>query len=176
MSVISNGFAVRREVRNEQGFSVYVLSSRKVQITVVPELGAKIISLKDLHTGREWMWHPRGGLKLFRNRPGDDFSRSPLVGADECLPTIAPCLWHCLALPDHGEVWCMPWSLDGDAWANGGLRTMTGLSLSPFHFERAIELQENEVRLSYQLLNQGEAEEAYLWAIHPLLSLQPGDR
>ena len=176
MKVISNDFEVRREVREEQGFSVHVLSNQKLRIAVVPELGAKIISLKDLHTDREWMWHPRGGLKLFRNRPGDDFSQSPLVGADECLPTIAPCFWQGRALPDHGEAWCMPWSVDGGAWANGVLRTMTRLRLSPFHFERTLELQENEVRLSYQLHNQGEAEEAYLWAIHPLLSLQPGDR
>jgi len=62
-------------VRQQQGFEVYVLNSGKVELAVVPELGAKIISLKNLRTGREWMWHPSGGLKLFRNRLGDDFSR-----------------------------------------------------------------------------------------------------
>ena len=52
-----------------------VLSNEDVELAVVPELGAKIISLKDLRTGREWMWHPPGGLKLFRNLPGDDFPK-----------------------------------------------------------------------------------------------------
>src|SRR5882672_5385838 len=114
MNVVSNGFEVRAEVRNEQGFSAHVLSSRKLRITVVPELGAKIISLKDLHTGREWMWHPRGGLKLFRNRPGDDFSQSPLVGVDEGLPTVPLFFGRARELPDQGELWCIPWGGDGD--------------------------------------------------------------
>src|SRR5882672_4545281 len=145
MNVVSNGFEVRAEVRNEQGFSAHVLSSRKLRITVVPELGAKIISLKDLHTGREWMWHPRGGMKLFRNRPGDDFSQSPLVGADECLPTIMPCSWQGRDLPDHGEVWNAPWKVDSAAWENGILKTSVRLKISPFEFERTIELVENEI-------------------------------
>src|SRR5882724_10779024 len=86
MKALANNLTVRRE----QGFDVHALSNEDVEIAVVPELGAKIISLKNLRTGREWMWHPQGGVKLFRNQSGDDFSKSPLVGADECLPTIAP--------------------------------------------------------------------------------------
>jgi galactose mutarotase-like enzyme len=176
MSITGASIGTRREVRNQQGFAVYMLGSRKVEVSVVPELGAKIISLKHLQTGREWLWHPPGGLTLFRNRPGDDFSKGTLVGVDECLPTIAPCLWQGRALPDHGEVWTAAWSVDRVAWANGILRTWTRLSLSPFQFERTIELQEDEIRLSYRLHNQSAAEESYLWAIHPLLSLQAGDQ
>lgn len=176
MNVISNSFAIRREVRSEQGFTVYVLSSQKVEVSVVPELGAKIISLKNLQTGREWMWHPQDGLTLFRNRPGDDFSKSPLVGVDECLPTIAPCSWQGRELPDHGEVWSAAWSVDRDAWTGAVLRTLTELKLSPFRFERTIELQDDEVRLSYRLNNHSHAAESYLWAVHPLLSLQAGDQ
>src|ERR1700735_5370414 len=92
-------------VRLEQGFAVYMISNLHLELAVVPELGARIISLKNLRTAREWMWHPESGLKLFRNRLGDDFSQSPLVGADECLPTIAACSWQGRELPDHGEVW-----------------------------------------------------------------------
>jgi hypothetical protein len=176
MSIISKESAIRREVRNEQGFKVYVLSTTRVRIAVVPELGAKIISVKDLQSGREWMWHPHAGRKLFRNRPGDDFSQSPLVGMDECLPTIAPCCWKGRALPDHGEAWTNSWLVDDGAWETGRLRTITKLRLSPFQFGRSVELWENEVRLNYRLRNEGGAEEAYLWALHPLLGLHAGDR
>jgi hypothetical protein len=58
---------------------------------VAVDLGAKIISLKNIETGREWMWRPPGSFELFRNELGDPFERSTLVGADGCLPTIAPC-------------------------------------------------------------------------------------
>ena len=172
MNIVGN----QCEVRHEQGFEVFVLSNQDVALAVVPELGARIISLKDLRTGREWLWHPDGGRKLFRNRAGDKFESSPLVGLDECLPTIAPCSWQERDLPDHGEVWASAWSMDFEAWERGVLRTSVSLEISPFDFERTIELEENEVRLSYQLNNRGAAEELYLWAMHPLLRLQMGDR
>src|SRR5258705_9650731 len=113
----------RRQVRSIQGFKAYVLTSGQMQIIAVPELGARIISLKDLRSGREWLWHPNGGRKLFRNGSGDSFEKSPLVGMDECFPTIAPCSWRDRDLPDHGEVWSAAWTVDDDAWEHRLLRT-----------------------------------------------------
>ena len=172
MNVLSNHCVVRRE----QGFEVFILSNQDIELAVVPELGGRIISLKDLRTGREWLWHPAGGRKLFRNCPGDNFESSPLIGIDECLPTIAACSWQERDLPDHGEVWAAAWDVDFDAWERGLLHTSVNLKISPFDFERTIELRENEVRLSYQLANRSGAEEFYLWAMHPLLRLKVGDQ
>ena len=166
----------RSEVRDEQGFAVHVLRNEQVELVVVPELGARIISLKNLRSGREWMWHPPGGLKLFRNRAGDDFASGPLAGMDECLPTIAPCSWQGRELPDHGEVWAVPWEVDEAAWEAGALKTSTKLEISPLAFERTIELHDNEVQLGYQLKNLGAEDELYLWAMHPLLRFQDGDQ
>src|SRR5690348_2931219 len=101
MKALTNNFVTRQV----QGFAAHMLNNEEVELVVVPELGAKIISLKNLRTGREWLWCPKGNLKLFKNHPGDEFSVSPLVGIDECLPTILPCCWRERALPDHGEVW-----------------------------------------------------------------------
>ena len=168
----SNNFAVR----NEQDFEVFSLKNEEIELAVVPELGAKIISLKNLRTGREWLWHPQGGLKLFRNRAGDDFSESPLIGIDECLPTIAPCSWRERKLPDHGELWNLPWDVNGEAWEKGILKTCARLKVSPFQFDRTIELHGNEIRIGYELTNLCATAENFVWAIHPLLRLQPGDR
>ncbi len=171
MIATGNNFHIQRE----QGFDVYALRNQFVELSVVPELGAKIISLKNLRTGREWLWRPTGGLKLFRNQPGDDFSNSPLVGIDECLPTVESCFWQGRALPCHGEAWAMPWRVDETAWQNGVLKTSTELKISPFEFERTIILGDNEIQITYQLKNLGTGEENYLWAFHPLLKLQTGD-
>lgn len=172
MKILTHSFAVHQQ----QGFEVYILNNDEVELAVVPELGAKIVSLKNLRTGREWMWHPPGGLKLFRNHPGDDFSKSPLTGADECLPTISPCSWQGRTLPDHGELWNTAWSVETEAWASGILKTRTRLKISPFEFERTIELLADEIQITYQLKNRGAVPEHFLWAIHPLLQLQPGDQ
>jgi galactose mutarotase-like enzyme len=165
-----------RAIELLQGFEVFRLGNDEVELAVVPELGAKIISLKNIRTSREWLWQPPDGLKLFRNQVGDDFSRSPLVGADECLPTIAPCSWQGRALPDHGEVWNAAWNVNNDAFENGILKTCVRLPISPFELERTIELDGNEIYLIYQLTNLGSREESFLWAIHPLLQLQKGDQ
>ncbi len=172
MKALAHTFAVQRQ----QGFAVYRLNNEEVELAVVPELGAKIISLKNLRTGRQWMWHPPEGARLFANRPGDDFAHSPLIGADECLPTIAPCMWQGRELPDHGEVWSESWKVDAEAWANGILKTSVRLKISPFEFERVIELREHEIRLDYRLTNLSRQAEAFLWAFHPLLNLQSDDQ
>jgi hypothetical protein len=167
-----DAFAVTRQ----QGFALYALRNEIIEAVVIPELGAKIVSLKNLRTGREWMWHPAGGFKLFRNRFGDEFSRSPLIGIDECFPTIMPCHWQGRDLPDHGEVWSVPWMVDPNDWENGILRTSVALKVSPFKLERTIELIDSEIRLDYRLTNLGDAEESFLWAMHPLLKLRSGDQ
>lgn len=165
-----------REIRTEQGFQIYVLRNQDLEIAIVPELGAKIISLRNLRTNREWMWHPDGGRKLFRNWLGDDFSHSPLVGADECLPTVARCSLRGRPLPDHGEVWSVPWKVDDEAWEKAVLKTSVELPVSPFGFERTIEITGKQARLSYCLRNRSPVAERYLWALHPLLAVQPGDQ
>ena len=171
MKVVGNSLSLRRE----QGFQVYELSNQEIAVSVVPELGAKIISLRNRRTGREWMWHPPGGLKLFRNSSGDPFFKSPLAGLDECLPTIEPCVWNGRKLPDHGEAWSAAWRVNEALWANGILKTEVDLKLSPFRFERTLELQGNEIQLSYELTNRGARDESFLWSLHPLLRLQLGD-
>jgi galactose mutarotase-like enzyme len=143
---------------------------------VAAELGAKIISLKNCKTGREWMWRPPGPFRLFRNKFGDPFERSTLVGADECLPTIAPCKWGGRDLPDHGEVWSTPWEVDRNAWDQGRIKTTLATPVSPFKFERTVRLEENEVRLDYRLRNVSQKPELFLWAFHPLLEIVEGDR
>jgi hypothetical protein len=172
MKTLANNFAIR----HFQGFDIYVLSNEDLELAVAPQLGAKIISLKNLRTGREWLWHPQSELKLFRNRTGDDFFKSSLVGIDECLPTIAPCSWQRRSLPDHGELWNTSWNVDASALENGILKSSVKLKISPFEFERMIELQENEIQISYQLNNSSASEEKFLWSLHPLLRLQVGDQ
>ena len=168
MKAVSHSISVRRK----DGFEVHVLGNEDVELAVVPELGARFISLKDMRTGRDWMWHPPGGLKLFRNRAGDDFSQSPMAGMDECLPTIAACSWQGRELPDHGEVWSAPWQVDSGAWESGILKTTVRLKILPLEFERAVELNENEVQISYRLSNHSAEEKHFLWAAHPLLRYQ----
>lgn len=163
-----------RELRD--GFEVFILRNAAVELALVPTLGAKVISLKNRRSGREWLWHPATGLKLFANEPGDDFSRSTLVGWDECLPTIAPCAWRERALPDHGEAWARPWQLDPVAWEAGTLKTSVQLPVSGLDFCRTLSLDGGRVKAEYRLENPTANAQEFVWAAHPLLAIQEGDR
>jgi galactose mutarotase-like enzyme len=163
-----------RAVRD--GFEIFILRSSGVELAVAPALGAKLVSLKNLRSGREWLWHPASGLKLFRNQPDDDFSLSTLVGWDECLPTIAPCTWRGRAFPDHGEAWSRAWTLDAGAWERGVLKTSVRLPVSSFHFTRTVRLSGSSLAIEYVLENPAPVAQEFLWAAHPLLALHDGDR
>jgi galactose mutarotase-like enzyme len=166
--------ANRRVVRDD--FELFVLRNHHVELAVSPALGAKVVSLRNLHSGREWLWHPTTGLKLFRSPPGDDFSRSTLVGWDECLPTIAPCNWKGRALPDHGEAWSTPWDLDSGAWERGVLKTSVRLPILSLHLTRTLTLSGRSLKAEYVLQNPTSLTQEFLWAAHPLLELHEGDR
>ena len=57
------------------GFNAVRLANDCVSLAVLPELGARILSLVDVRTGREWMWRPPGRVQLRRNAAGDSFLR-----------------------------------------------------------------------------------------------------
>jgi hypothetical protein len=158
------------------GFILAVLDSPVMHVEVVPALGAKVLSMIDRRSGREWMWSPPGDPPLFANRLGDAFPDSTLRGADECLPTIDACRWQGRELPDHGEAWSVPWTLDEAALAHGALVTRLDLPLTPLTVERRITLDVDRATFSYHVRNRGAGTEDLLWAFHPLLSWQAGDR
>ncbi len=163
-------------IENIQGFTLARLTSDQCSVAVLPALGAKIVSLVDARTKREWMWRPPGPLRLWRNSEGASFLNSTFVGADECLPTIEPCSWQGRDLPDHGEVWSAEWTLDEKCLLDDVIRTSIRLPRSPFIFERSVTLTGNVIRLDYRLTNTGTKPESWLWALHPLLSFEPDDR
>jgi len=162
--------------QHHQGFELITAETEHASVTMIPELGARIMSLRDLRGGREWLWRPEGTLLLWRNQPGDPFPLGTFVGADECLPTIAPCTWQGRELPDHGEAWNQPWTLDEAALEKGSIKTSLTLPHSPFHFCRTLTLENGVMRLDYTLKNVGATPEAWLWAWHPLMTLKEGDR
>jgi hypothetical protein len=168
--------ATKQSVTQFDGFDVYTLHSDALEISVVPGMGAKISSLKSLRSGREWMWRAYDPPRFFLNRPEDNFGQSPLIGVDECIPSVGACEWKGRKIADHGEVWFMPWELDEEAWAHGAILTRATMPISPFCFERSIRLEGKNVQIDYRLTNIGREAEVYLWAIHPLFTIAPGDR
>ncbi len=157
------------------GVLAYGLRNDAVEIVVTPAVGAKVVSLRNRRSGREWMWAPPDHRALRVMPVGAAFDSGSLVGGDECFPTIAPCTWRGRALPDHGEVWGISWFLDEQAWQQGKLRTGVSLPVSRFWFERTVTLTGDTVTFDYALRNEDFIPQEFMWAFHPLMAITDED-
>ena len=151
--------------RGERGVA---LRSDDLEVVVLPRRGAKIASLRHRPSGREWLEQPAGDL---RDPPtyGSAFTDAEMFGWDEMLPTIDASLYpdgeyRGTPLPDHGEVWTLPWETRP---AGEDLLCWTAGRALPFRVGRMMRLNEARLRLDYELSATGDAPLWLLWAAHP---------
>jgi hypothetical protein len=143
------------------------LTSNELELTFEPDQGGKWRSLRDRRTGREWLWsNPHQPVSPIGY--SDSFiAKHDTGGWDEIFPSVSPCG----AIPDHGDLVRLPWSVD--------LHNDTRLTMSlegrclPFRFERTVILNGANIRCEYRLKNIGDQAFPWLWCAHPLLPLTP---
>jgi hypothetical protein len=158
-----------------RGWDAVALSDDSVEVILLPDRGAKLVSLRSIATGREWLWQDPARPV----RPagfGDDYAAHDISGFDECFPTIAACRYPGGGpeLVDHGELWSRPWACEVGA---DDVTTRIGGVALPYEFRRTLSLPEpGTVHLDYTVRNHGSAGFAWLWSAHPLLAAEPGMR
>jgi galactose mutarotase-like enzyme len=148
------------------------LRGEEIEAVVLPRRGAKIASLRHLPSGREWLEQPAGEL----GEPpayGSPFTGTELFGWDEMLPTIDGSSYpdgeyRGAPLPDHGEVWTLPWET---RTAGETLVSSTAGRALPYRVMRTMRVQDARLRLEYELLATGLTPLWLLWAAHPLFAV-----
>jgi galactose mutarotase-like enzyme len=154
------------------------LENRHLRVRFLPQVGSKIISMVYLPDNREFLFQPPDPSRPYRV-PGygalfKDFDNS---GFDECLPTVGACRYpgesFQASLPDHGEVWSVPWECSA-SHDSAELRCR-GRQL-PFIFSKKLRLKQDSLLISYKVENTSAEAFHYLWSSHPLLAVRPGDR
>lgn len=167
-----------------QHFRALQLTNQFVSLTLLPDLGGKISSIRDLRTGREWLW--TNPTLPYRQLPyGTSYIQEADTGGwDECFPTVAPCTyplppWQNLSLPDHGEIWSQPWPLEhsGDEAAPVLRTEARGVAL-PYIFQRSVSLSPDAavLHLNYRVENVSTSNIGFIWSAHPLFAIEPGMR
>lgn len=176
--LVAVGFSRAQEPyeRWQDGYRVLGLENPYWKVEAVPELGGKVVSLQDRLTRREWLWSRDAERSLHAPDDARGFGAGNLIGADELLPTLAATVWQGRELPQHGELWLRPASLDAGAWTEGIIRTEVALVSLPLHYRRELSLEGRRVRMDFRLENTGDEPVPYLWAWHPLLTIVSGDR
>jgi galactose mutarotase-like enzyme len=149
--------------------SALALENDTLRTVVVPTMGAKIVSLLDKRTGGEWLAGP--GERPFRPAAyGATFDQQDMSGWDEMFPTITACQYPApgaytgVPLPDHGEVWAVPWSqVQGDDLT----LAVDGRAL-PYRLTRRLSLPgPASLRFDFHLVNLGAEPLPHIWAAHP---------
>jgi hypothetical protein len=114
------------------------LANDQLFVSFLPEVGAKMNSLKSVRSGREFLYQPPGD-PYRRAAYGASFADYDTSGFDECCPTIAECIYPepgfaGRKMPDHGDRWSASW----DYWAGDGelFFETQGKSL-PYRFQKS---------------------------------------
>ncbi|MFI5235365.1 MAG: hypothetical protein ACHQXA_06620 [Gemmatimonadales bacterium] len=163
------------------GFPAIALSNDEIEVVCLPALGGKLSNLRR-HRGREWLWR-NPALPLRMPEWGTSYVETADSGGwDECFPTIGPCPMPGAGpdeppLPDHGELWALPWEHSVSEQAAGAvlMGRVEGRSL-PYDLTREVIVPPtgSMLRIDYRLRHRGTAPFPYIWAAHPLLNVQAG--
>lgn len=168
----------RHSLKKVRDFEIHTLANEFVSIAMAPELGGRIVSLRDRLSRREWLdgWWPAAKRRIWHPTDPADFATGPGAGIDECLPTVLPCEVGGVALADHGELWNQALVFDHKLAREGVFACRWHLKSLPLAFERRISIDGNQIRLDYRLENRADAATPFLWAWHPLFSWKLGDQ
>lgn len=157
-----------------------VLATDAVELEVVGEVGARVVSLRDRRRDREWL------LQGEKERDLDhmDWATEDVVfgggesfGWDECLPTTAPCAdprSPGVELRDHGDQWGRGAyvRLDHDA---GAVEHSWAAPRWDYRLRRRLSFADPEtVRADYCLESLAAEPLPIHWAMHPVLGVEPG--
>ena len=151
------------------------LESAALTLVIEPRRGAKIVSLRQRATGREWI---EGNEPLNADSPDRSvsFDEGDMCGWDEMMPTIEACRYPGtdLELAEHGELWRRAWDvLEVTATS---ATTVVADPVLGYRVARTIRLVDETVVINYELTNESSAERCLLWAAHPLFAHRPGTR
>ena len=158
-----------------EGLEALIVESDDIRLTVLPQLGAKVLSLVSKPTDYEYLWR-QPGRPLQLTRYGADFEAGDISGWDECFPTIGECVypeepWRGVVVPDHGELWSAAWDwmVEGDT-----LRMATDGVRFPYRFERTFSFPEpGRLTVTYTIENRTPFSLRALWSMHPFFRVRP---
>lgn len=155
-----------------------LMESDLLAITIIPESGAKIQSIYDKDRQKEVLY--QSGREEFRKSTyGAKFESGDVSGFDEIFPSIDECFyptcpWIGIPVPDHGEVWALPWDYEVDE--NSITLSVYGVRF-PYRIEKKVKfLRDNCFRLSYKAFNLSNFDFDFIWSPHPYFVCEENTR
>lgn len=146
-----------------------VLENAQVRAVILPEYGGKMVSFFDKTIQYEWLYQAK--TSTLKIPPyGADFSDYDSSGFDEMFPGIdqGPHPSHWKEVPDHGEVWALPWEYKA---TSDGVQLHVHSPEFPYLLKKRIRLNSKGVEIHYEAVNKSEEPFPFIWTPHALLNL-----
>jgi hypothetical protein len=160
----------------ENAHNAIALTNSVLAVKNMPEEGGRISSLESCIAGVEFL--AQSGNEAIHLEPSYEaqFQNSACAGIEECLPTVGACDEGTSdgAVPDHGDFWQLGWDVTEQSVSHV-VMVAKGFS-RPLLFEKTVALKEAMLSIRYRVQNVSERTTSFLYACHPLLAVEPGDR
>ena len=154
-----------------------VLENDCLRAEIVPGAGARTASLLYKPKRTDLLWNNPNPTHA-PVRYAQPFPEGEGAGFDEMFPTINECIypdfpWKGAEMPDHGEVWALPWHVE--MCKDSVLFSVNGVRL-PYRLSKRIWLDGSVLKAVYSAENPTPHAMPFLYASHPLFNVSPGDR
>lgn len=146
-------------------------------VSVAVSEGGRVSAFRSLRTGLEFLTQAHHHRSPVVPGLATPFQTGPCAGIEECLPTVGPSGPGTIggAAPDHGDFWQIPWRVVQAEGSSRLLLEASGFS-RPFLFRKDLSLNGTTLRIVYTLQNLGQERLPFLYACHPLVAVDRGDR
>jgi galactose mutarotase-like enzyme len=152
------------------------LQNASLAVTVLPSEGGRVASLRSLRSGVEFLTQSHRMGRTVQTGMNARFQDGPCAGIEECLPSIGASGPETRGgpTPDHGDFWQLAWGVDEAGKEQARLHAQ-GFSRT-LRFTKHLTLHGETLRIRYGVENTGNISQSFLYACHPLLVIDPGDR
>ncbi len=140
------------------------LQNRLLEVTVLPDVGAKIFDLIHRPTGFNFLWHnPRIQPQAY---PIDaNFDNYWCGGWDDGFPTCEPCVFRGEQYPGLGELRSLCWTVEESSPEFAAFSAFG--PINPVAARKTVRLNGGSVEMTYEITNLGPAGVDFLWGTHP---------
>ena len=159
------------------GMRGLVLENQKVRVVLMPEFGARILSIIYKPTETEFVWH---NPKVPVMKPTYQPEFEDMSGFFDCLPTCEPCTFKGMKLPFYGEVASEPWRVlrKEKHGCSVAVKMQRKCEVYPLMVQKSLSISKNEpiVTLDFKLTNLSSEVLEYHYSGHNTLRINPNYR
>ena len=156
------------------GQPAVILENIGVRVVVLPGLGGKVLSIVDKRADLELLWR-NARVPLRPASFGSGYDDQFIGGWDELYPNDLPEELAGEPMPDHGELWAVPWSASvGSNEAGVWVELHVTGAITGTDVVKRIRLGHGpELTVDYRITNAGRTDQPFLWKSHVAVVLHP---